>query len=80
MGHGARKLDRLLDGGPAVAARSLVLGNAFGHLVIQRLRRGDIDPRRRRRHGEDLRVAALARASAAEHECQAPAPGGVRLS
>jgi hypothetical protein len=45
-----------------------VLLDALAHLIVQRLRRGDVDPRRRRRHGEDLRVAAFARASAAEHE------------
>ena len=45
------------------------------HLVIERLRGRDIDPRRRQRRDQRLGIAALAGARAAEHQGQLPAAG-----
>jgi hypothetical protein len=46
-------------------------GDANAHLVVERLRGGDVDPGRRMRGDKLLGVAAFARPCAAENEGQA---------
>src|SRR5436190_1005624 len=64
-----------LDNFPARGALRLMRCDPLRHLVIARLRRREIEPRRRKRGDEALGVPALARARAADDECK---PGAAR--
>ena len=70
----ARRRDRAAPRRVASRQRAVPMrGDALGHLVVDRLRRRDVDPGRRIASRSATRHAALARARAAEHEGQSPA-------
>ncbi len=65
------KPGRRVDRGPPLAAPRTVERDALRHLVIPRLRGGDVGPRRRQRGDKLLGVGAFARTRAAEKKSQA---------
>jgi hypothetical protein len=65
------QIERLLDRLPVIAAPRLVLGNARRHFSVARFGRGDIDASALRCSEQFLRVAAFARARAAQYQGRA---------